>query len=181
MRKQDFIEKYEFKIKYTNENIQYLNYVLEALKPFDNKVVNCEIKKVADKMELGQLTYWLYMTTDYWEFHSNKNYYQSQSALRSAYLDNQIAIIPTSEFIDGRSLNYNKLKNCLLEKIDSLKVIISEYILMLENLDNILDKLNKLNDEAKEVFSLIPPSCYIDQFVNLSNLSGKCFIRITEN
>ena len=55
MRKQDFIEKYEFKIKYTKENIQYLNYVLEALKPFDNKVVNCEIKKGSRQNGVGSV------------------------------------------------------------------------------------------------------------------------------
>ena len=40
MHKAEFIEKYEFRIRFNDEKIEYLNYVLEVLKPFDNKAVS---------------------------------------------------------------------------------------------------------------------------------------------
>lgn len=179
MRKTDFIKHYEFKIKFNNENIEYLNYVLDALKPFDNKVVNCKIKKAADKIDAAtqRLTYWLDMNSNYWYFYSNNNSYKSINNDCWVYLDRYITMISTLEIIENKRLKYDKLKELLTKKISYLQERNAQYVLMLQNLDNILSKLAKLNEEAKDILSSIPYGVVAD-LVDLASLGEKWFIKI---
>lgn len=181
MREVDFIEKYEFKIKFNNENIEYLNYVLEALKKFDNKVVNCKIKKAVEKVDpiTQRITHFLSMSSDYWYFDSNNNSYQPKNG-GWVYLDYHITMVSTSNFVEDKRLKYDKLKELLVEKIKYLNKRNSQYVSVLENLDSILNKLAKLNDEAKGIFSMIPYGT-LRELVDLTSLGEKWFIKIQNN
>jgi hypothetical protein len=178
MKKEEFIEKYEFKIKFNNENIEYLNWLLEVLKKFDNKVVNCKINKAAEKINptTQRTTHCLNMTSDYWYFGSNNNSYKSEYG-GWVYIDSLIAMIPTSNIIEDKRLKYDKLKECLIEKINCLNEGNAHYALMLENLDSILSKLTILNEEATNIFSLLPYNA-LRELVSLTNLGGKYFINV---
>lgn len=179
MFKEDFIEKYEFKIQFNKENIQYLNYVLEQLKKFDNKVVNCKIKKAADKIdpETQRITHLLATNSSYWYFSSNKNRYQPKNSSGWAYVEDHIAMIHKSDFIEDNRLKYDKLKEIIIEKINYIEKRNNQYKLMLNNLDIILKKLSELNDSALQVLSLIP-SGLKKEFVDLDSLGEKWFINI---
>lgn len=178
MRKEDFIERYEFKIKFNNENIEYLNYVLEQLKKFDNKVVNCKIKKAVDKIDptTQRITHFLSMSSDYWYLDSTNNSYKSKNG-GWVYLDYHITMLLTSNFIEDKRLKYDKVEKVLTNKINYLKEKNSQYTLMLEDLDHILFKLAKLNDEAKEIFSSIPFGV-VGDLVDNTGLGENWFIKI---
>ena len=180
MKKEDFIEKYEFKIKFNNENIEYLNYVLEQLKNFDNKVVNCKIKKAVEKVDptTQRITHFLSMDSDYWYFDSNNNSYQPKNG-GWVYLDYHITMVSTSNFVENKRLKYDKIKELLTSKINYLNEKNSQFTSMLENLDLILHKLTKFNNEAKEIFSSIPFGV-VDDIVDIKSLGEKWFIKITE-
>ena len=178
MHKTEFIEKYEFKIKFNNENIEYLNYVIDQLKPFDNKIVNCKIKKAADKINAAtqRLEYWLNMNSNYWYFYSNNNSYKSIND-NWVHVDSYITMISPLDIIEDKRLKYDKLKELLTNKISYLKERNAQYTLMLQNLDWTLNKLVKLNDEAKDIFSSIPYGV-VDDLVDLKSLGEKWFIKI---
>ena len=179
MTKEDFIEKYEFKIQFNKENIQYLNYVLEQLKKFDNKVVNCKIKKAADKVDptTQRITHLLLTDYNYWYFSSNKNCYQPKYRGGLAYIANDIAMINKSDFIEDNRLKYDKLKKLIEEKINYIEKRNIKYISMLNNLDITLRNLSELNEHASQILSLIP-SGLKDEFVDLTMLGEKWFINI---
>lgn len=179
MFKEDFIERYEFKIQFNKENIQYLNYVLEQLKKFDNKVVNCKIKKAAEKVDPAtqRITHLLVTDSNYWYFSSIKNCYQPKNSSGWAYVESHIAMINKSEFIEDNRLKYDKLKELIEKKINYIEKRNIQYISMLNNLDIILKNLSELNEHASQVLPLIPYGLK-NEFVDLNSLGEKWFINI---
>ena len=184
MHKAEFIEKYEFRIRFNDEKIEYLNYVLEALKPFDNKAVSKKIINTAAKKDPAtqKTTHWLIVDSDYWYFLSNKNTSRMRIITCDpvwVYADYRITMIPTRDIVENNRLKYDKLKEALTWKINYLEEENSKYTSMLDNLDVILGKLAELNNIATSMLSSIPRE-FLGEFVDLQNLGKEPFIRITE-
>ena len=184
MHKAEFIEKYEFRIRFNDEKIEYLNYVLEVLKPFDNKAVSKKIINAVAKKDPAtqKTTHWLIADSDYWYFRSNKNTSRMRIITCDpvwVYADYHITMIPTRDIVENNRLKYDKLKEALTWKINYLEEENSKYTSMLENLDVILGKLAELNNIATSMLSSIPRE-FLGEFVDLQNLGKEPFIRITE-